>query len=174
MKYKVFLAVSLCVLLVAVTVVGWAWCHQQTTLLIVRHADRDANADALTPAGVARAMALVHTLEKAGVSALYHSDTTRARDTAAPLGAALGLTPSVYPPADASGVVDAILDAHRGQNIVIVGHGNTVPVLIRAAGGPSLPDLGEREFDNLFIVSVCPCRPGGARVLPLQYGAASP
>lgn len=174
MKHKLLLAVGLCVLLVAVTLVGWRWCHQQTTLLIVRHADRAGNADALTPAGVVRATALVHALEKAGISALYHSSTTRARDTSAPLAAALGLTPNVYPPADASGVVNAALDAHRGQNIVIVGHGNTVPALIRAAGGPSVPDLEEREFDELFIVSVCACRPGGSRLLHLQYGGASP
>ena len=122
MKHKLFLAVSLCVLLVVAALGAWAWCAQQTTLIIVRHADRETSADALTPAGVARALALAHT----------------------------------------------------GQRIVIVGHGNTVPALIRAAGGPSLPDLEEREFDNLFIVSVCPCRPGAARLLALQYGAASP
>lgn len=174
MKLKLVLAASLGALLLTVALVVWAWCHEQTTLLIVRHADRDASADALTPAGVARAMALAHTLEKAGVAALYHSNTRRARDSAAPLAAALGLTPNAYPPADASGVVSAVLNAHRGQNIVIVGHSNTVPALIRAAGGPSLPDLDEREFDELFIVSVCACRSGGARLLPLQYGAASP
>lgn len=174
MKHRLFLAASLCVLLVALALGGWAWCRRETTFLIVRHADRAAGVDALTPAGVARAKALVHTLEKAGVTALYHSNTSRARDTAAPLAVALGLTPTAYPPADATGVVEAILDAHRGATVVVVGHSNTVPALIRAAGGPSLPDLDEGEFDNLFVVSACRCRPGGARLLSLKYGAASP
>src|SRR5688572_24017630 len=107
MKLILVLAASLCVLFSALALGGWVWCNQQTTLLIVRHADRDASADALTLAGVARATALVHALERAGIAAVYHSDTRRARDTAAPLAAALGLTPSVYSPADASGVVDA-------------------------------------------------------------------
>lgn len=174
MKYKLWLAAGLCALLVGLALGISSWCNRQTMLLIVRHADREAGADALTLAGEARATALVHTLEKARVVALYHSDTNRARDTAAPLAAALGLTPNAYPPADASGVVNAILDAHRGENIVIVGHSNTVPALIRAAGGPSLPDLEEREFDDLFIVSVCACQLGEARLVHLQYGAPSP
>lgn len=174
MKYRLLLAAGLGAVLLALLLGGWAWFRPQTTLLILRHADRDGSADALAEAGVTRAAALAHTLERAGVTALYHSDTRRARDTAAPLAAALGLAPSAYPPADATGVVESILDLHRGRTVVIVGHSNTVPALIRAAGGPSLPELDEHEFDQLFVVSVCPWRLGGARVLALQYGAASP
>src|SRR6266404_6369351 len=91
-------------LLVAITVcvvpLGFWWwfrCGPATTMLIVRHADRAQNQDALDPAGLARAQELVHLGEKAGIVAIYSSDTDRARQTAAPLATALGITPVVYP-----------------------------------------------------------------------------
>lgn len=63
----------------------WFGCGTETTFVIARHADRVANQDALTPAGLARAQELIHVGEKAGIVAIYRSDTERARQTAAPL-----------------------------------------------------------------------------------------
>ena len=153
----------------------WWWCAATTTLLVVRHADRpDTGEDALTPAGVVRAEALAHAARLAGVAAIYHSNTVRTRDTAAPLAAALGLTPVEYPAADAAGVVADVFADHRGETVLVVGHSNTVPQILSAAGGPSLPDIDDEEFDRLFVLTVCRCRRGAARLLPLQYGVPSP
>ena len=63
-----------------------------TTVIVVRHADRDGQNDALTPGGSARAHELVHVASKAGVSAIYCTKTVRTRKTAEPLAAKLGLT----------------------------------------------------------------------------------
>ncbi|HKC82196.1 MAG TPA: hypothetical protein VKB91_13450, partial [Gemmatimonadaceae bacterium] len=71
-------------------------------------------------------------------------------------------------------LVSQILADHRGEKVLIVGHSNTVPQLISAAGGPSIPDIAADEFDNLFVVSVCRCRRGLATLVNLQYGAPSP
>lgn len=152
----------------------WMWCGTTTTLLIVRHADRQEGSDALSAAGVTRAEALAHAAQFAGPAAIYHSDTTRTRDTAAALAATVGLTPIVYPAGDAAGVVARIFADHRGQTVVVVGHSNTVPLIVDAAGGPSIPDLDDGEFDRLFVLTVCRCRRGAARLLSLQYGAPSP
>jgi broad specificity phosphatase PhoE len=163
-------------LVIGLGVWWWCWwrCGPETTLLVVRHADRDGNADALNAAGVARAQELVHAAEKAGLAAIYRSDTIRARDTAEPLASALGLTPIEYVAGDTGPLVDEIFATHRGQTVLVVGHSNTVPDIIEAAGGPALPDIDDLEFDNLFVLTVCRCRRQPARVVNLQYGAVSP
>jgi len=152
----------------------WLWCEPPTTLLIVRHAEREGGADALRSEGLARAEELVHVAEKVDVAAIYHSDTKRARDTARPMALALALTPIAYVAGDSAGLVETILREHRGQTVFVVGHSNTVPQIIRAAGGPSLPDIDEKEFDRLFTLTVCGCRRESASFLHLQYGARSP
>ena len=80
----------------------------------------------------------------------------------------------VYPANDVDPLVASILADHRGQKVLVVGHSNTVPDIIEAAGGPSLPDIDGREFDNLFFFTVCRCGRKRVTLLSLQYGAASP
>jgi phosphohistidine phosphatase SixA len=150
-----------------------AECGPATSLWITRHADRDGRTDALGAEGWARARALAHALEKADIGAIYASDTRRAEDTAVPLASARGLTPNVYAARDGFDWVQKLLDQHRGTNVLVVGHSNTVPRIIAAAGGPSLPDLAEDELDRLFLLSVS-CPPEPARLFQLQYGAPSP
>jgi broad specificity phosphatase PhoE len=149
-------------------------CGPPTSLWITRHADRDGRADALGAEGSARARALAHALEKADIGAIYVSDTRRAQDTAVPLAAARGLTPSVYAARDGFAWVETLLGQHRGASVLVVGHSNTVPRIIAAAGGPSLPHLAEDELDRLFLLSVSSCPREPARLFELQYGAPSP
>ena len=160
--------------LVAAIAVLLGGCRSPTTLVVVRHADRDHDRDALTPAGAARAADLAHVAAKLAPAAIYHSDTQRTRDTAAPLAQALGLSPIERAAGDVDGLVADILDRWRGQRVIVVGHGNTVPQIIRAAGGPTLPDIDHDEFDNLFVLRVCSCWPRRAELVQLQYGAPSP
>lgn len=160
--------------LVVTGIVWWLRCGSATTLLIVRHADRPATEDALSTAGLARARELLRVVRKAGVRAIYHSDTNRARQTAQPLATTLGITPVEIPGKDIDRLVGHIFANHRGATVLVVGHSNTVPRIITAAGGPALGDLAEDEFDNLFVLEVCPCRRGVARLLNLEYGSSSP
>lgn len=173
-RYPVLVAVA-AVLLCLLPFWWWWWrCGPSTTLLIVRHADRQNAADALSAAGLARAQELVHAAEKAGIVAIYRSNTNRNAQTAAPLAAALGITPVVYPANDVDPLVEGIFADHPGQTVLVVGHSNTVPQIIAAAGGPELPNLGETEFDDLFVLKACRCRGSAATLVNLQYGAISP
>ena len=151
---------------------GWRWCGEETTVLLVRHADRlpGQQTDELAAVGVARSRELAHALQKAGVNAIIHSDTQRAAQTAAPLAAAGGITPSVLPAKDFAAVAGEVRK-HPGETVLIVGHSNTVPPIIAALGGPQLPDLGDNDFDDLFVLTVCRCGWRPARLLSLQYGA---
>jgi broad specificity phosphatase PhoE len=144
-----------------------------TTILIVRHADRAGQADSLSEAGVARANDLARVALTANVRAIYHSDTRRTRDTAAPLAAALDIQPGQYPAKEITALIERILRDHAGQTVLIVGHSNTVNMIVAAAGGPTIPELDEKEFDGLFVVHVPPCQ-HTSTLTRLQYGAPSP
>ncbi|MEP6600632.1 MAG: histidine phosphatase family protein [Nitrospirota bacterium] len=166
-------AVVVCVLPLCL----WWWfgCGPATTLLIVRHADRVGTQDALKqPEGVVRAQELVHVVGTAGIVAIYRSDTNRSRDTAEPLATALGITPVVYPANNTAPLVNDIFADHRGEKVFVVGHSNTIPQIISAAGGPSIPNIADSVFDNLFVLTACRCRHGLARLVNLKYGAVTP
>lgn len=172
--FGLFLFAAIVVCLLPLGLWWWLRCGPATTLLIVRHADRLENQDALMPEGLVRAQELVHLGEKTGIVAIYRSDTARARDTAAPLATALGITPLVYPANDTAALVNSIFADHRGDKLLVVGHSNTVPQIIAAAGGPSVQEINTDEFDNLFVLTACRCRRGLATLVNLQYGAPSP
>jgi broad specificity phosphatase PhoE len=176
MKQRTAVLAGLVIIIIAVPIFWWCWwrCGPSTTLLIVRHADRQGAADALNAAGEQRAQELIHVAEKAGVVAVYRSNTIRARDTAAPLAAALGLAPVEYVAGDTGPLVQTIFADHLGQTVFVVGHSNTVPEMIAEAGGPAIPEIAEDEFDNLFMLTVCRCRREPATLVNLQYGAISP
>jgi broad specificity phosphatase PhoE len=169
-RYAGIFAPVLLVVLVALIYFCWG---TQTTVLLVRHADRQGNADALNAAGTERAEELAHVLEKAGIGAIYSSEAVRTQQTAAPTATLLGLTPTAMPAADVAGLVSLIRSDHSGQTVLVVGHSNTVPQIIVALGGPTVT-IGENEYDNLYVLTLCPCRWQNVKLTSLQYGAASP
>lgn len=135
-------------------------------VIVVRHAERaDAGAPAgnamtaspdpeLSAAGKARAQALAAMLKDAGVTAIYTTEYIRTKDTAAPLAAATNVTAEVVSARDQAALI-ARLKAHTGGAVLVVGHSNTVPAIVKALGGPDVT-IGESEYDSLFFVA-----PGG-------------
>jgi phosphohistidine phosphatase SixA len=152
-----------------------------TTVFLVRHAER---ADApredppLTEAGTARAQLLARMLGKSGVKAIYTSQYLRTKATAEPLAKQLGvasvamsLKMSPSNPRQVSSesiqeIVDKILQK-PGENALVIGHSNSVPDVIKALGGDVVPTVDEKEFDDLFVVTVY--AKGKARVTHLKY-----
>jgi len=52
-------------------------------------------------------------------------------------------------------VLDAILKDHKGKIVLVVGHRNTLPVLIANLGASkNVPPIDRDEFDNLYLVSI--------------------
>jgi broad specificity phosphatase PhoE len=145
-----------------------------TTVLVVRHADRDGQNDALTAAGEARAKELVHVAGKAGVSAIYCTKTVRSRKTAEPLATASQLTPVELDPKDVDGLAKKIREDQKGKTVLVVAHSNTVPLILAALGGPKLPDLAETDFDDLYVLTLSSGSPAEAGLASLQYGAPTP
>jgi len=145
-----------------------------TTIIVVRHADRAGTADSLSTAGVERAKDLAQAAKLANLRAIYVTDTRRSRDTAAATAAMAHVTPEVYAAKEYDALVKRILKDHAGEAVLVVGHSNTVPDIIRAAGGPQVAEIGENEYTGLYIVAVTGTPVCGATLIQLQYGKTSP
>jgi phosphohistidine phosphatase SixA len=149
----------------------------QDAIILVRHAEKatDANEASvpLSDAGRARATRLAQMLAHAGVTAIYVTETDRARQTAEPLAKALKLGERTYSPRDAAGKLSAqiLLDRLKKDGasgtVLVVGHQNTVPDLIAGLGNPAKVEIGDKEFDDLFVV--VPKAAGPPAVLRLKY-----
>ena len=124
----------------------------QSTIFVVRHAEKaDAtkNPD-LSEAGRARAEALAKALRDANITAIYATEFKRTQQTAAPLAKALSITVTVLPAQDSVALV-AKLRALSG-NALVVGHGDTIPNLIKALGVSEPISIAENDYDNLFVL----------------------
>jgi hypothetical protein len=110
------------------------------------------------------------------VQAIITTQFIRTRATVEPLALALGITPEIIPNTGvghARDVADAILRKHAGQTVLVVGHGHTVPAIVRALGVTvPIARICENQYDLIFFISVTPSSP--TRVIRARYGAASP
>lgn len=143
-----------------------------TTVIVVRHAEKmphSPGSDAgLSPAGVRRADALRRALSDAHVAAIYSSPFGRARQTGLALAAQLQDSVRVMDADDVEGIVARVHREHRGQTVLVIGHSDTVPKILEAFCERALPDLGDIDYDRMYVVTLVPGRP--ATLLKLRYG----
>lgn len=153
------------------------------TVFLVRHAEKEDEPrqdPPLTKNGIARSEALARLLSTAGIKAIFISQFNRTKQTAEPLAAKLGLTvtpftlksnpsnPRQIAEESTAEVTNRILE-RAGQSVLVVGHSNSVPDVIKMLGGDVVPTIDDRKFDDLFIVTVY--AKGKAKVVQLKYGA---
>ena len=146
----------------------------QKAVFVVRHAEKVSEQDqTLTEAGRARARRLSEMLGNAGISEIYATDTARARDTAKPLAERLKLQIQTYDTGGGmSGAVDArpfvasLRKDHAHDVVLVVGHSNTIPDLLRALGCAERISLAADAYDDLFVVVP---KAGGSTLLRLKY-----
>jgi broad specificity phosphatase PhoE len=124
----------------------------QSTVFIVRHAEKTDNSkDAeLSEAGRARAEALANMLKDSKISAIYTTEFKRTEQTAAPVAKALGLTVTTLPSENQAALVAKLRTSTA--NSLVVGHGNTIPDVIKALGIPEPVNIPDSDYDNLFVV----------------------
>jgi phosphohistidine phosphatase SixA len=152
---KRLMLIALLLLLSATAVVA------QSAVFVVRHAERADTATGVAPiagadpdlsaAGRVRASSLATVLKDAGITAIFATQFKRTQQTAAPLASALGLTVGTIASTDSAALV-AKLKAAPG-NVLVVGHSNTVPEVIKGLGVETPAIVAESEYDNLFIVT---------------------
>lgn len=150
-----------------------------TTVILVRHAEAAANAGAdpdLTEQGRARVEALVEALRHAGITVVLTTPYRRTKQTGEPLAKAANTplaTTAIGPgaagiDAHVRDVVGMIHEKHVGGTIVIVGHSNTVPALVKALSGVDPGEIAHDSFDRLFVVTTT--APGIGRLVRARYG----
>lgn len=132
----------------------------QSAVIVVRHAEKISETDQrLSEAGRARAARLAALLKDAGITAIYSTDTQRAKDTAQPLADVAKLPVQIYDlPASGAGTpiakpfIARLRNEHAHDVVLVVGHSNTVPAMLQALGVPGALKLASDEYDNLFVV----------------------
>ena len=154
-----------------------------TTVFLVRHAEKEEvpkQDPPLKKEGVLRSQELARLLGSAGVKIIITSQFARTKQTAEAFASKAGLTvtsislksnptnPRLIAEESTAEVVNKILE-RPGENVLLVGHSNSLPDVIKMLGGDVVPTIDERKFNDLFIVTVY--ARGKARVVHLKYGA---
>jgi broad specificity phosphatase PhoE len=136
-------------------------------VIVVRHAERaDGGAGTAATAGTAGAMTTGNDpeLSEAGKAraeklaamladavAIYTTEFRRTKDTAAPLAAKIGVKVEPVTSKDVSAVV-AKIKSHTTGAVLVVGHSNTVPQIVKALGGSEIK-MADDEYDSVYFVA---------------------
>lgn len=125
-------------------------------IYLVRHGEKASvgKDPALTPQGQLRAQNIATTLHRTGILAIFSTATTRTLQTAQPLAQQLGLTVERYDPATPKALVEKV-KALEGA-VLVVGHSNTLPELVRLFGGEPGADIADDEYDRLYQLIPAP------------------
>ncbi len=131
------------------------------TVYLVRHAEKGtepANDPPLTAAGQARAAALAVVLADADVRSIVTTQLRRTQETARPLADRRAITPQVVGVTGAArehaAEVARAVRAQPAGAVLVVGHSNTIPLIIEALGGPVLPAICDAVYANLYVVQL--------------------
>jgi phosphohistidine phosphatase SixA len=161
---------------------------QSELVVVVRHAEKgtDDPADpSLSTAGVKRAEALADALVDAGVGSIVTTHLKRTQATAAPLATKLGIKPVVLVVkrgetaahiADVVAAVNAARATKKGA-VLVVGHSNTVPLIVKALSEVTVANICESQHADVFILSIANPRlmdSPTARLIKSKYGDADP
>lgn len=127
-----------------------------STFYLVRHAEKAKEPEAnppLTEIGKQRAEDLKMLLQSKRINEIYSTQTLRTLNTAKPLADVLGIETQIY---DAKKQADFIenLKKIKHQNVLIVGHSNTIRYLVNglAEKDSIKKDLKDDEYNRLFII----------------------
>jgi 2,3-bisphosphoglycerate-dependent phosphoglycerate mutase len=138
-----------------------ALAEAQKLVILVRHAERadgggmgpKAQDDpALSAAGEARAARLATMLADSGVRGVFVTKYRRTQDTGKPLATKLGLTVQAVPGDDVNALLAKLKKDHADDVVLIVGHSNTIPPILKALGGPAV-EIPDSEYDSMFLLA---------------------
>jgi broad specificity phosphatase PhoE len=145
---RLWLILSILVLMVAAA-------DAVPVIVVVRHAEKAStggNDPELSVAGQKRADALARILKDSQITAVFVTEFKRTQQTAAPTARAAHVSPTVVPAGDTPGLVSK-LRALNG-NALVVGHGNTIPDLVKELGIATPITIPEDDYTEIFVVSL--------------------
>lgn len=124
-------------------------------VFIVRHAEKAATGGKdpeLSVAGQHRAKALARILKDSQITTVLVTEFKRTQATAAPMAKEAQLTPIVVPADDVAGMAAKVRALN--SNALVVGHGNTIPELMKALGISTPIVIPENDYSDFFVVSL--------------------
>jgi broad specificity phosphatase PhoE len=127
----------------------------QPFVVIVRHAEKTVSNDKdpdLSSAGLARAGVLAEMLKDSAIVAIFTSEFKRTVETAAPIAKSLGITPTIVLAKDTAALVGKLRTLEG--NALVVGHGNTIPDLIKALGINAPINIPENDYTQVLVVTL--------------------
>jgi len=154
------------------------------TVYLVRHAERadEPRQDPpLTEKGALRSQELARILSNANIKAIITSQFLRTKQTAEPVAkqANVAVTsislssnpsnPRMISEQSTAEVTNKILE-RGGESVLVIGHSNSIPDVIKMLGGDVSPVIDEKKFDDLFVVTVY--GKGKAKVAHMKYGSS--
>ena len=143
----------LAVMSVSTLMVHSAKAENNYTWYFVRHAEKMPVKDdpELSPRGKQRAQLLAVLLSDGAIEAIYSTPFRRTEQTAAALSSQSGVAIEFYSAAAPEQLIANL--RKRQQTSLIVGHSNTIPELVRLAGGTAY-DLTEEDYGDIFVVEL--------------------
>jgi hypothetical protein len=173
-----FLPLLMPLALLGVVVAAAIWlldARNSTVFILVRNAEVEQSLAAnpgLSEFGKARANSLVQFLAQAkpgrAVDGVYAIETLPAQQTAAPLGAKMGVPVNVLAVGGSNSRLGDIRDSHAGEVVVVVA---TREKLLQLIGEVSPQDwlIDDMDYGSIFIVNVS--RLSKPSILRLHYGS---
>lgn len=129
---------------------------EPSAIYLVRHGEKasEHGDPDLTAQGRARAEHIGILLQRAGVQHIFSTPTQRTRQTAAPLAQRTGLEVQLYDPRNPKALVEKVRTLSGA--VLVVGHSNTLPELVRLFGGEQNLVIADDEFDRLYQLTGAP------------------
>lgn len=142
-----------------------------TTIILVRHAEKMDNSSdpGLSETGYKRADKLAAMFRNVEFDAVYTTDFKRTRETARPVAEANNLTISIYNYRDLPKEAKSLLEAHKGETILVSGHSNTTPAFANEILGYEHfeENFNESDYGNLLLIIIS--SGGEKKLLHLRY-----
>ncbi|MFZ4059397.1 MAG: histidine phosphatase family protein [Ferruginibacter sp.] len=129
-----------------------------TTIYFVRHAEKEKGTNPiLTEAGKQRAGDLFRLLRNEPIKRIYVTQYQRTALTADSLRI-LGHIDTTHYWADTTGIsLKQQITEHKdwGKTLLVIGHSNTIPAVIKAMGYTAEPiEIADNAFDQVFILTI--------------------
>lgn len=122
-------------------------------IFIVRHGEKatgGGNDPELSAQGQKRAEALARILKDSEITSVFVTEFKRTQETAAPTAKAANVSPTVVSGKDTGALVQK-LRALNG-NALVVGHGNTIPDLLKALSIATPVSIPDEDYSEIFVV----------------------
>jgi len=143
-----------------------------TTVVIIRHADRDDARDALSKPGLNRAARVWEIFEDNPPALVFHTSRHRSKQTARPAATRYKVPMVQYPyvPGDepaAAAFARVILSNCAGNTLLVAGHSDTIVPLVSAFAKERVEPVND-AYDRVYRITISAS--GSATLLVTTYG----